>query len=120
MRPSTCVVVRFRPIKRLSSSEDLNLRAGLCDGGADLIVVLPQQELIGHAGNVIANHAMKRLSFGLFLVEIGHGIGMIRIELEKLVERRHGSFSILDNRRKRIQIGEKKLLHLSRVTRTFL
>ncbi len=83
-------------------------------------MVLPQQELVGHAGNVIANHAVERLAFRLFLVEIGHGFGMIGIELEKLVERRHGSFSILDNRGKRIQIRKKKLLQLSRITRTFL
>src|SRR5580658_2487151 len=68
---------------------------GRCRRRVDELGVLAEQELIGHAGDVVADDSMR--SFDLYLARVvwWHGVGMIDVVGEELFERGDGARAIL-------------------------
>jgi hypothetical protein len=49
-----------------------------------MLLMLAQQELIGHARDVIANHQMARHALCGMLLRLRHGTGLLQIIRKKL------------------------------------
>ena len=74
------------PLSRLPSR-------GFCRG-ANQFFALPQQEMVRHSGDVVADHAMARLGFRLLRVIGRHAVGMLHEKLKERIERRHRAVAI--------------------------
>ena len=69
-------------------------------------MVLAQEEMIGHAGDVIADDAMARMARGELSMLRRHALGMFDVKSEERVERGHGAVAVFDDRWLRIEAGE--------------
>src|SRR3990170_5734483 len=81
-----------------------------CAAGAGHIAMLAQQEVIGHAGDVVAHHAMPRLARGLAGEIFRHGLRMIHVVAEQLLQRLHGTLPFLDDGRMIVQAAQQQFL----------
>ncbi len=72
--------------------------------------MLPQQKMVGHARDVIADHAVQRLPLGLLHVLHGHSFWLEQVVLEKSLERFHGTLAFLDDRGIVVQPPVQKFL----------
>jgi hypothetical protein len=77
-----------------------------------MFLMLPQEKLIGHTGDVIANDQVPGLRDGQLLVSRRHGAWLTQVVGEKLLEAAHGAVAIFGDRRKIVNMGKKKTLQL--------
>ena len=75
-----------------------------------MIAVLLEQELVRHAGNVIANDDVTRSGEGKLLMIVRHGIEFAQIEMEKMLEAFDGAVAVLGNDRIAVEIIGEELL----------
>ena len=66
-------------------------------GDAEQIMALAEEEMVGHAGDVVADYSMARLVRREFGMLRGHAVGMVEVKGEKRVERGYGAVAILDD-----------------------
>src|SRR3984957_938731 len=76
-------------------------------GDAKKFAALAQQEVVGHAGDVVADDAMARGVAGLFGILGGHPLGMIEKESKQFVEGSHGAVAVFGDGRFGIEAGKK-------------
>jgi hypothetical protein len=77
-----------------------------------MVVMVAQKELIGHAGDVIADDDVARFHPRKFFVESGHRAGSTEIEGKKLFETVHGVVAVLGDGGMAVNAGEKEALEL--------
>ena len=61
--------------------------------------MLPEQEVIGHPRDVVADDPVRRLALRQPGMLLGHAVRMLDKKAEKRVERADRTVAILDNRR---------------------
>src|SRR5262249_47158569 len=66
-------------------------------GGAEQFPVLAQQEVVGHARNVVRDHAVERLALRLLHIEFRHSLGMLEVVAEQILESLPGPLTIFDD-----------------------
>jgi len=76
-------------------------------------MALAQQEMVGHAGNVVAYHDMRRFFFCQPRVVFRHSLGMFQEEPEQLVKCRNGAAAVVCDCGVRIEARKKKALQVS-------
>ena len=73
-----------------------------------MVAVLLEQELVRHAGNVIANDDVTRNGEGKLLMIGRHGIEFAQVEMEKMLEAFDGAVAVFGNDRIAVEIiGEE-------------
>src|ERR1700686_445454 len=77
------------------------------------ILVLSQEKMIGHSGNVITYDSMAWPVLGELGVRLRHGFRMIEVELEQLTEGFHGPLAVHHDGRMVVQLFVQKLLERS-------
>src|SRR5262252_767447 len=87
-------------------------RTGRAGGGTEMLVILPKQELVGHAGNIIAHDDMTRIAASHLLKGIGHRAQLLQIESKKLFEAMDGALAVFGNHRMIVNVREQELLQL--------
>src|ERR1700686_5790395 len=83
---STCVEAQVRIVYSPNRARKSTSRLGwfletlVCRGGISEVVAMPpQQELVGHPRDVIANGHVTRLAAPQLLLRCGHGAGRMQI-----------------------------------------
>ena len=76
-------------------------------------MALAKEEMIGHAGDVVADHAVARLSRREFGVVRRHALRVFEEKRKKRVERRDGTVAVFDDGRLRIEAREKEALQVA-------
>ena len=74
---------------------------------------LTEQEMVGHAGDVIADDAVARLAQGELSVLRRHTLGVLEIKREKRVERGYRAVAVFDDRWLRIEPGEEEAFQVA-------
>ena len=59
--------------------------------------MLPEEKVVGHTRNIIANNAMTRLAFGLNREIFGHLMRVIHVMAEELFKRCEARLAFLHN-----------------------
>src|SRR5712664_555776 len=75
-----------------------------------MFVTPAKQELVGHAGNVIANDDMARFRLRKFFVRSWHRTVSAQIVDKKLFKALHGAVAVLGDARMVVNVGEKEAL----------
>ena len=75
-----------------------------------MIAVLLEQELVRHAGNVIANDDVTRNGEGKLLMIGRHGIEFAKIEVEKMLQAFDGAIAVFGNDGIAVEIIGEELL----------
>lgn len=88
-----------------------------------MLLVFAEEELIGHARDVIANDDIARFREDRFFVRRGHGAGRIEVVQEKFLEAAEGTVAVFGDGRMIVDVLEEETLHLrvslrERVTET--
>src|SRR5258708_38400134 len=71
------------------------------------------EKTVGHAGDVIANHAVERLSRGLLAEQIGEALWFLQEELEQLGDHRRGPAALAGQRMGGIDTAVQEALDLA-------
>ncbi len=69
---------------------------------------MAQQEMVGHAGDVVADDAVARRLAGLFGILGRHALGMLEEESKKLIEGGDGAVAILGDGGFGIEMGKEE------------
>src|SRR5256884_3270751 len=72
-----------------------------------------KKELVGHAGNVIADDDVADFPQGQFFIGSRHRAGTARVVNEKLFQTLHGAVAVLSDGGMVVDIREKKALKLA-------
>lgn len=78
-----------------------------------MLLVLAKQELIGHAGDVIANDDVTGFCVGRFFVRDGHGARSIEVKGKKLMEAAHGAVAVFGDGGMIVDVLEQEAFHFS-------
>lgn len=73
-----------------------------------MLLMLPQEEVVGHTCNVIADNPMHRLAANLLGVKGRHFVRVLEEVEEQGVQSLHRPFSIFHDCRVRIDMREQK------------
>ena len=74
---------------------------------------MAQQEMVGHAGNVVTYNDMRRSLVCQERVLFRHALGMFQEEPEQLIECRNGAVAVICDGRVRIEVREKEAFQAS-------
>ena len=77
-----------------------------------MLVILPKQKLVSHAGNVIAHHDMTRVAASHVFKGIRHGARLLQIESKKLFEAMDGALAVFGDHRMIVNVREQELFEL--------
>lgn len=77
-----------------------------------MLLMLPQEKLVGHPGNVIANDDVAGLRSRQLFISHRHGAGLIQVVGEKRFKAVHGAIAIFGNRGKIVNMGKEKAFQL--------
>ncbi len=75
-----------------------------------MVLMLTEQKLIGHAGNVIADDHIAGCGPREFFVENRHGSGRAKVEDEQLFQTFHGTVAVFRDGRMIVNVGEEVAL----------
>src|ERR1700735_2033427 len=96
-----------RPQGRRSSAQQFSsTRVPGC--GTQYLVALAQKKMVGHAGDVVADHSMARLDLSQIGVLLWHWVRVLHEEKKKRVQRSHGAVAFLCDGGIRVKPGVKK------------
>src|SRR5437879_10019034 len=84
---------------------------------AKMFVMPAKKELVGHAGDVIANYHVACFHRREFFIGSGHRAARSQIVGEKLFETVHGAFAVLGNDRMVVDMCEEEALEDRKSTR---
>src|SRR6516225_6967705 len=87
-------------------------RTGRAGDRTKVLVILPKQELVGHASNIIAHDDMTRIAVSHLFEGIGHGAQLLQIESKKLFKAMDRALAVFGNHRMIVNVREQKLLQL--------
>src|ERR1700722_262818 len=79
-----------------------------CGAGAEEFATLAQQEMVGHAGDVVTDDAVARRLAGLFGILSRHALGMLDEESKKLIKGGDGAVAILGDGGFGIEMGKEE------------
>src|SRR5580692_772253 len=95
-----------------SAAAEKASRSATARGSAEVFLILAEQELIGHPGDVIADHQVAgNLSRGLFL-RFGHRVALLKIVGKEFGEASDGAGGIFGDERMVVDVREEKALQL--------
>ena len=77
---------------------------------AKMLAVLAQKKLIGHAGDVIANHNVARFGLLEFFMRGRHGAWRRKIMREEFFEATNGAVAVLGDSWMIVNVGEQEAL----------
>src|SRR5208283_3422611 len=78
--------------------------------GAEVLLVLAQEKLVGHARDIVAhNHMTGSLPYHL-LVRYRHGVGSLQIVHEKFFQTANRPLAVFGDQRVIVNMCEKKIL----------
>ena len=77
-----------------------------------MVVVVAQEELIGHAGDVITDDDVPLFHPRELLINGRHRAGSVHIVVKKLCETLHRAIAVLDDGWMVINVGEKEAFEL--------
>jgi len=80
--------------------------------GGELFVVLAEQKLVRHPGDVVADHQMARHLLRGMLLRFGQRAALLKIKGEEFGEAGDGARGILGNERMVVDVREKKAFEL--------
>lgn len=75
-----------------------------------MLVVLAQKELVGHSGDVIADHDVARSRERHFFVAFRHGMRLMQIEGEEFLKAADRTAGILGDERMIVYMVEEETL----------
>ncbi len=80
---------------------------------AEMFVMLAKKELIGHAGNVIADDDVARFHLRKFLIGSRHRAVAARVVNEKLFQTLHGAVAVLGDGGMVVDVSKKEALEFA-------
>src|SRR5258708_38853681 len=73
---------------------------------AEVLVMLAKKELVGHAGDIVANDDMARFHLREFFVGSRHRAIPAQVVKKKLFQASHGAIAVLGDRGMMLNVGD--------------